>query len=60
MERRLSPVQKEQIEAASGGVPLRELVAGILDRLDPDAERPLIEGLAFRGPSALPVVFDQR
>ena len=38
MERRLSPVQKEQIEAASGGVPLRELVAGILDRLDPDAE----------------------
>jgi type I restriction enzyme R subunit len=38
MERRLSPVQKEQVEAASGGVPLRELVVGILDRLDPDAE----------------------
>jgi cytochrome P450 len=27
-------------------------------RLDPDAEPPLIEGLAFRGPRALPVLFD--
>jgi type I restriction enzyme, R subunit len=38
MDRQLTPVQREAIEAASGGVPLRELVAGILDRLDPDAE----------------------
>ncbi|MCA1942826.1 MAG: DEAD/DEAH box helicase family protein [Yonghaparkia sp.] len=38
MDRRLSPAQKEQFEAASGGVPLRELVARILDRLDPDVE----------------------
>ena len=27
-------------------------------RLDPDADPPVIEGLAFRGPAALPVVFD--
>jgi cytochrome P450 len=27
-------------------------------RLDPEAEPPVIEGLAFRGPVALPVVFD--
>jgi len=29
-------------------------------RLDPDAPPPVIEGLAFRGPAALPVVFDAR
>ena len=38
MDRRLSEPQREQVEAASGGVSLRDLVAGILDRLDPDAE----------------------
>lgn len=27
-------------------------------RLDPDAEVPIIEGFAFRGPNALPVLFD--
>ena len=27
-------------------------------RLDPDAPPPLIEGLAFRGPVSLPVLFD--
>jgi cytochrome P450 len=27
-------------------------------RLDPDAEAPIIEGYAFRGPRALPVLFD--
>jgi len=42
---------------------LRVGLATILDRLpglrlDPDAEPPLIEGLAFRGPVSLPVVFD--
>jgi cytochrome P450 len=43
-----------------------ELVAGlnaVLDRLpnlrlDPDAPAPVIQGLAFRGPDALPVLFD--
>jgi cytochrome P450 len=29
-------------------------------RLDPDADIPRIEGLAFRGPVELPVVFDAR
>jgi len=27
-------------------------------RLDPDGEAPVIEGLAFRGPVSIPVVFD--
>jgi cytochrome P450 len=44
---------------------LRVGLEAILDRLpnlrlDPDAEPPLIQGLAFRGPSALPVLFDPR
>ena len=38
MDRRLTDAQREQVEAASGGVALRDLVGGILDRLDPDAE----------------------
>jgi type I restriction enzyme R subunit len=38
MDRQLTPAQQALIESASGGVPLRTLVAGILDRLDPDAE----------------------
>jgi cytochrome P450 len=43
---------------------LRVGLEAILDRLpnlrlDPDAEPPLIQGLAFRGPTALPVLFDQ-
>ncbi|MBM4393993.1 MAG: DEAD/DEAH box helicase family protein, partial [Deltaproteobacteria bacterium] len=31
-------LDRAQIEAVSGGVALRDLVAGILDRIDPDAE----------------------
>jgi len=38
MDRRLQPDQQEQIEKASGGVPLRTLIAGLLDALDPDNE----------------------
>lgn len=38
MDRRLTPEQREAIEAASGGRSLRDLVAGILDRLGPDTE----------------------
>lgn len=38
MDRRLTPDQHSQLLQASGGVPLRELVAHILDRLDPDVE----------------------
>jgi cytochrome P450 len=42
---------------------LRVGLSAILDRLpnlrlDPDAPAPVIEGYAFRGPNALPVVFD--
>jgi cytochrome P450 len=42
---------------------LRVGLEAILDRLpnlrlDPDAEPPLIQGLAFRGPTTLPVLFD--
>jgi type I restriction enzyme R subunit len=38
MDRQLTDAQRETVEAASGGVPLRTLVAGIIDRLDPDRE----------------------
>ena len=43
---------------------LRVGLDAILDRLpnlrlDPDAAPPDIEGLAFRGPDALPVLFDR-
>jgi cytochrome P450 len=42
---------------------LRVGLARILDRLpnlrlDPDAEPPVIQGLAFRGPDSIPVLFD--
>jgi cytochrome P450 len=42
---------------------LRVGLEAILDRLpnlrlDPDAEGPHIQGLAFRGPTSLPVLFD--
>jgi cytochrome P450 len=42
---------------------LRTGLDAILDRLsnlrlDPDEPSPLIQGLAFRGPVALPVLFD--
>lgn len=38
MERRLKPDQREAIESASGGVSLREIIAGLLDCIDPDRE----------------------
>ena len=43
---------------------LRAGLAAILDRLpnlrlDPDAPAPVIQGYAFRGPDALPVLFDE-
>jgi type I restriction enzyme R subunit len=38
MDRQLTDDQRAQIEAQSGGVTLRDLVAGILDRIDPDVE----------------------
>nr|WP_276599515.1 type I restriction-modification enzyme R subunit C-terminal domain-containing protein [Nannocystis sp. SCPEA4] len=38
MDRRLTEPQREAIEAASGGVPLRDLVAGLIDSLDADRE----------------------
>ena len=54
MERQLTDDQRGIIEAASGGVTLLDLVAGILDRMDPDREDErarLIFGLA---PGATP------
>jgi len=38
MDRRLTEEQRGQVEEASGGRSLRELVAHILDRIDPDVE----------------------
>ncbi|MBA2664192.1 MAG: DEAD/DEAH box helicase family protein [Bradymonadaceae bacterium] len=38
MERQLTPDQRELLESASGGVALIDVIAGILDRLDPNVE----------------------
>ena len=38
VERQLTDAQKATVEAASGGVPLHTLVAGLIDGLDPDRE----------------------
>ena len=38
MDRKLTPAQRKHIEGVSGGVSVRDLVAGILDRIDPDVE----------------------
>ena len=38
IDRQLTDDQRAQVEAQSGGVSLRDLVAGILDRIDPDVE----------------------
>jgi type I restriction enzyme R subunit len=38
LERRLSAEQRQVLAAVPGAVPLRELVAHVLDRLDPDRE----------------------
>ena len=37
LDRRLSPADRDSIEAASDGVPLRKLVSGLLEAVDPDA-----------------------
>jgi type I restriction enzyme R subunit len=38
MDRRLTEDQREAIESATGGVPLRQFVAGLIDGLDADRE----------------------
>ncbi|MEO8602776.1 MAG: type I restriction-modification enzyme R subunit C-terminal domain-containing protein [bacterium] len=54
MDRQLTPSQQAQIEAASGGVPLRGLIAGGLDRLDRDAEDRRARELHDLPPDATP------
>ena len=54
MDRKLTDAQQETVEAASGGVPLRDLVAGIIDRLDPDTEDQRARALAELAPDATP------
>src|SRR5690606_9207070 len=56
MDRRLTPDQRARIEAASGGVELRDLVANILDRLDPDVEDERARALAGLPEGAEPSV----
>lgn len=54
MDRRLTADQRRTIESASGGASVRDLVAGILDRLDPDAEDARARDLAGLPPEARP------
>jgi type I restriction enzyme R subunit len=52
IDRKLTPEQHALIESASGGRSLRDLVAHILDRLDPDAEDTRARALAGLPPGA--------
>ncbi len=54
MDRQLTDDQRQQVQAASGGTSLRELVAGILDRLDPDIEDERARALFDLPPDATP------
>ncbi len=54
MDRQLTDDQQHMVVQASGGVPLRELVAGILDRLDPDTEDDRARTLHGLPPTATP------
>lgn len=38
MDRQLTPPQQDEVERASQGVPLRDVVAGLMDAIDPDKE----------------------
>ena len=54
MDRQLTDDQQHMVVQASGGVPLRELVAGILDRLDPDTEDERARAMHNLPPTARP------
>jgi type I restriction enzyme R subunit len=54
MDRQLTPDQRALIEGASGGVPLRALVAQIIDRIDPDVEDARARELFNLAPGADP------
>jgi len=38
LDRRLEPGQRERVETAAGGRPLRQLIHGLLDAVDPDVQ----------------------
>ena len=54
MDRQLDSHQRVAIEAASGGVSLRSLVGGIIDRLDPDREVERARAMHGLAPDAIP------
>jgi len=54
MDRRLTEEQQHVVVRASGGVPLQELVAHILDRLDPDVEDERARAMHDLAPEAAP------
>ncbi|MBK8592255.1 MAG: DEAD/DEAH box helicase family protein [Sandaracinaceae bacterium] len=54
MDRKLTPAQRKHIEGVNGGVSVRDLVAGILDRIDPDAENQRARQIYGLAPQAEP------
>ncbi len=46
MDRKLTPEQQAVVEAATGGVPLRDMVTTLLDSLDPDVVDPAVREAA--------------
>jgi len=54
MDRRFTPLQRAVVEDASGGVPLRDIVAGLIDAIDPDREDEKARELYDLAPEATP------
>ncbi|MCB9766522.1 MAG: DEAD/DEAH box helicase family protein, partial [Alphaproteobacteria bacterium] len=54
MERQLDGTQSRQIEAASGGLPLLDLVQGLLDAIDYDREDARVRAQFHLGPDDVP------
>jgi type I restriction enzyme, R subunit len=54
MERRLTEDQAASLQEAAGGVPLHDIVAGLLDAVDPDTEDERARAMYQLGPDAAP------
>lgn len=54
MDRQMTDDQRARVEKAGGGVPLRTLLSGILDRLDPDQEDATARAMFQVPPDAAP------
>ena len=54
LDRQLAPADRRVLQEAAGGMPLRDIVAGIVEALDPDRQRELARASAGLAPDAEP------